>query len=145
MYQHILIPIDGSDLSQIGLTQGLALAQALRARATIMTVLESFHVPSSEGVRLAQVQKQFERQAHERAQQWLDAAAAKAEAAGVSCQTLLCDQGQPYVAIVEVAAQRECDLIAMCSHGRSGMAAMMLGSQTQKVLAKSKTPVLVYR
>ncbi|MBV7486087.1 universal stress protein [Bordetella sp. BOR01] len=145
MYQHILIPIDGSDLSQIGLTQGLALARALQARVTIMTVLEPFHIPSSEGVRLASVQQQFQRQARERAQGWLDAAAARAQQAGIPCDSHVHDEGQPYAAIVEYAAQAGCDLIAMCSHGRSGMAAMVLGSQTQKVLAKSKIPVLVYR
>ncbi|HYG42616.1 MAG TPA: universal stress protein [Bordetella sp.] len=145
MYQHILIPIDGSELSQIGLTQGLALARSLRARVTVMTVLEPFHVPASEGVRLASVQQQFQRQARERAQAWLDAAAARAHEAEVPCDSHLHDEGQPYAAIVEYAARAGCDLVAMCSHGRSGMAAMVMGSQTQKVLAKSKIPVLVYR
>lgn len=145
MYQHILIPIDGSDLSKIGLTQGLALAQALQARVTIMTVLEPYHVPASDGVRLAGVQQQYQRQARERAQNWLDAARARAQEAGVPCEIHLHDETQAYAAIVEHAAQAGCDLVAMCSHGRSGMAAMVLGSQTQKVLAKSKIPVLVYR
>jgi len=145
MYQHILLPIDGSELSHIGLTQGLALARALQARVTIMTVLEPVHIPSSEGVQLAGVQQQLQRGVRERAQGWLDAAAARAREAGVSCGTRLHDAGQPYAAIVECAEQLGCDLIAMCSHGRSGMAAMVLGSQTQKVLAKSRIPVLVYR
>jgi len=145
MYQHILLPIDGSELSQIALAQGLALARSLKARVTIMSVLEPYHIPSSEGVRLAAVQQQYVRQARERAQAWLDAAAVRAQEAGVSCDTHVHDEAQPYAAIVEYAAQAGCDLIAMCSHGRSGMAAMVLGSQTQKVLAKSKIPVLVYR
>lgn len=145
MYQHILLPIDGSELSQVGLTQGLALARALKARVTIMTALEPVHIPSTEGVRLPGVQQQLQRQARERAQGWLDAAAAKARDAGVACTTHMQDGNQPYAAIVECAEQIGCDLIAMCSHGRSGMAAMVLGSQTQKVLAKSQIPVLVYR
>ncbi|MBO9353782.1 universal stress protein [Bordetella petrii] len=145
MYQHILIPIDGSELSQIGLTHGLQLARALQARVTIMTVLEPVHLPASEGVRLASVQQQFRQQARERAQGWLDAGAERARQAGVECRTHVHEEGQPYAAIVDYAAQAGCDLVAMCSHGRSGMAAMVLGSQTQKVLAKSKIPVLVYR
>ena len=61
------------------------------------------------------------------------------------CETLRATDEDPYRAIINSAAERGCDLIAMASHGRRGMAAVVLGSQTQKVLAHSATPVLVYR
>lgn len=145
MYQHILLPIDGSELSQIGLARGIELAQALRAKVTVMTVIEPLHLSASEGVQLPGVHQQLRQQSRARAQAWLDAAADRARQAGVDCATHVHEESQPYVAIVDYAADAGCDLIAMCSHGRSGMAAMVLGSQTQKVLAKSKLPVLVYR
>ncbi|GAB1579268.1 universal stress protein [Bordetella petrii] len=145
MYQHILIPIDGSELSRLGLTNGLALAKALQARVTIMTAIEPINVLSGETVQFASVQQQYERQARERARQWLADAADQARQAGVACDTAIRENSQPYLSIIECAAQGGCDLITMSSHGRSGMAAVMVGSQTQKVLTKSKIPVLVYR
>ncbi|KRC76074.1 putative universal stress protein [compost metagenome] len=145
MYKHILIPIDGSSLANSGLEQGLALARKLDASVTVLTVYSPFQMPSIETVQLEGVRQVYEHQAKELASSYLSEAAGKASAAGVACTTELRESDSPYQIIVDVAMTKGCDLIAMSSHGRSGMAALLLGSQTQKVLAHSTLPVLVYR
>lgn len=150
MYQHILIPIDGSDLANTAIDKGLALAKALGARVTVLTVVEPYPHMAAEAVQLGGLRKEYEKQVHARASEWLEpagakAAGAKAAAAGVPCELLKRDADMAFRAIVETAAERGCDLIAMASHGRGGVAAVLLGSQTQKVLAHSQVPVLVYR
>ena len=64
---------------------------------------------------------------------------------GVPCETLFEVSDYPFEAIIRVAEQKGCDLIMMASHGRRGVGALLLGSETQKVLTHSKVPVLVYR
>lgn len=145
MYKHILIPIDGSSLSNAGLELGLGLARALGARVTVVTAYSTFHAPSMETVQLEGVRASYEKQASELARSYLADAEAKAKAAGVPCSTEMRESDTPYQVIIDIAMTQGCDLIAMSSHGRSGMAALLLGSQTQKVLAHSTLPVLVYR
>jgi len=88
---------------------------------------------------------EYQDQIRAQAERLLSAAASQAREAGVPCETLRATHEDPYQAIIDAARERHCDLIAMASHGRRGMAAVVLGSQTQKVLAHSTTPVLVYR
>ena len=145
MYKHILIPIDGSSLANTGLEQGLGLARALGASVTVVTAYGSFHMPSMETVQLEGVRKTYEHQAKELAGSYLAEATARAQALGVPCTTEMRESDTPYQVIIDIALTQGCDLIAMTSHGRSGMAALLLGSQTQKVLAHSTVPVLVYR
>lgn len=145
MYKHILIPIDGSDLSNVGLEAGLALAKALDAPVTVLTVSIPFHVLSMEAIQLESARLEYELQAKTRSGGWLIAAADKAKALGVRCTTQWRENEHPYRAIVDTAQEEGCDLITMSSHGRSGVTAALLGSETQKVLAHSKVPVLVYR
>lgn len=145
MYKHILIPIDGSNLANSGLEQGLALARALGASVTVATAYGSFHMPSMETVQLEGMRSIYEHQARELAGSYLAQAAARAQALGVPCATELRKSDAPYQMIIDIAMTQGCDLIAMSSHGRSGVGALLLGSQTQKVLAHSKVPVLVYR
>ena len=63
----------------------------------------------------------------------------------VACNVVMETSDQPYEVIIRVAEQKGCDLIMMASHGRRGVGALLLGSETQKVLTHSKIPVLVYR
>jgi nucleotide-binding universal stress UspA family protein len=79
------------------------------------------------------------------AEKYLHAAMETAAAAGVNCETMHVEHDQPYLAIIEAAAQRLCDLIVMASHGRRGISAILLGSETNKVLTHSTIPVLVVR
>ena len=71
--------------------------------------------------------------------------AAAAQSAGVPCETRHVEHEHVYQAIIETAASNGCDLILMASHGRRGVSAIVLGSETVKVLTHSKIPVLVYR
>jgi nucleotide-binding universal stress UspA family protein len=66
-------------------------------------------------------------------------------AAGVNCETVHVEHDHPYLAIIEMAAKKLCDLIVMASHGRRGISAIVLGSETSKVLTHSGIPVLVVR
>ena len=145
MYKHILIPTDGSPLSSEALVASLDLAKSLGAKATIVTVEEPFHVFAMGAAQVANSLSEYQDQIRAQAERLLSAAATQAREAGVPCETLRATHEDPYQAIIDTARERHCDLIAMASHGRRGMAAVVLGSQTQKVLAHSRIPVLVYR
>lgn len=145
MVKHMLIPVDGSALAYSGLEQGLEMARALGASVTVLTVYAPFQSISMESVLLHGVRSEYERHSKELAQSYLTEAAARAKTLGVPCTTEMRENHSPYQAIIDVAMTQGCDMIAMSSRGHGGMAAVLLGSQTQKVLAHSTLPVLVYR
>ncbi|AHV94779.1 universal stress protein [Bordetella holmesii] len=145
MYKHILIPTDGSDLAERAVKQGLALARKLDARVTLIQVIQPVRASAGESVQLRGTLEEYEREERVQAEQWLAKAAVRAADAGVPCEAVTAINVQPYEAIVATARDKGCDLIAIASHGRSGLSAMLLGSVTQKVLAHSDLPVLVYR
>ena len=142
MYRHILIPTDGSEPAEHGVTQGLALAKSLRAKVSVIFVVE----PLSEmrrGPPFLEALAQYAEQRKEEATSVLHRVANAAKEAGVSCKTIQVENGQPHQAIIAAAEERGCDLIVMSSHGRSGLAMLLIGSVTNKVLTHAKTPVLV--
>jgi nucleotide-binding universal stress UspA family protein len=146
MYRHILIPTDGSELAHRAVVHGLALAKLIGAKVTALTVEGSFSVyavPTSKDYQISGSFTAHIEHAKAHAGKILDGVAEEARAAGVICETLQIEQDQPYKAIIETAEQRNCDLIVMASHGRSGLAAIVLGSVTTKVLTHTKIPVLV--
>lgn len=145
MYKHILIPTDGSDLAERAVDQGLALARQLGAKVTLIRVIQPLHAPSGESVALRGTLQEYEREERAQAERWMAQAVHRAADSGVSCEPITAVNVQPYDAIVAAAREKGCDLIAIASHGRSGLSAMLLGSVTQKVLAHSDLPVLVYR
>lgn len=145
MYHHLLISTDGSPLSDHALDQGLALAASIGARVTILTVVEPFYVFSASPEHQGEGREQYERHARQAAGEILKAAREKAEALGVTAQVKLLGGEHPDQAIIDTAGELGCDLIAMASHGRRGVNALLLGSVTQKVLTYSKVPVLVLR
>jgi nucleotide-binding universal stress UspA family protein len=145
MFKHILIPTDGSELATAAVDRGIELAAALKAEVSFLTVIEPFYVLTANPVQLEATRGEYETQSAAHAEKVLADCAAKAKAAGVAASALTRRSEQPWAEIAETAATAGCDLIAMASHGRRGMAAVMLGSQTSKVLAQSKIPVLVYR
>ena len=145
MFKHVLIPIDGSALSMKAVESGVAFAKVTGAKITVLTVIEPSGVLGTDSKRVAATRKAYEQHARDIAERELKDAERKAKKQGVPCTTILQEQEQPYQAIVETAARKRCDLIAMASHGRSGVAALVLGSVTSKVLAYSRVPVLVYR
>jgi len=140
MYRHILIPTDGSELAQHGVTHGLALAKSLGAKASVIFVVEPFSEMSG---RFLEAVATYAELRKEQAKSVLDRAAKAAKEAGVSCEAIQVENGQPHQAIIAAAEDKGCDLIAMSSHGRSGLSMLLIGSVTNKVLAQAKTPVLV--
>ena len=140
MYQHILIPTDGSELAEHGVAHGLALAKFLGAKVSIIFVVEPF--PEITGRYLETLARYVELRKEQAASE-LDRAAKAAKDAGVPCETIQVENSQPHQGIIAAAEDKGCDLIVMSSHGRSGLSALLIGSVTNKVLTHAKTPVLV--
>ena len=147
MYRHILIPTDGSELAEHGVTNGLALAKSLGARVSAIVVEEPFdwHRFSDITALPPQELQKYIEQPKQHARSVLDRVAGEAKQAGVSCETIQAESAQPYQAIIAAAKDQGCYLIVMSSHGRSGLAGVLIGSVTHKVLTHTKTPVLVCR
>jgi nucleotide-binding universal stress UspA family protein len=145
MYKHILIPTDGSKLAETAVQHGIALAKAIGAKITALTVSEPFHIIAVNPEMLEDTPASYKKRTGEHAARILGAVASAAQAAGVACETVHVKEEHPYKAIIDTAKSQQCDLIVMASHGRRGMSAIVLGSETVKVLTHSSTPVLVYR
>jgi nucleotide-binding universal stress UspA family protein len=145
MHTHILIPTDGSDLSDEVIQYGTALAKAANAKVTGMTVLRPFHVFAAEPEMLEETAESYRTRMTTVATQRLAKVNEAAKAAGVSCEIVHVEHEHPYKAIIDTANAKACDLIVMASHGRRGISALLLGSETVKVLTHSTIPVLVYR
>ena len=145
MFQHILIPTDGSAHAKRAVEQGTALAKAVGARVTILTVVEPFHILSIDPKHVSEGRSSYERLAKAEATRILAEADKVAQKHGVAYATVQKEHEYPHQAILEAAAKGGCDLIAMGSHGRRGVVALILGSVTAKVMTHSPLPVLVYR
>ena len=145
MYKNILIPTDGSALSEMAIRQGVAFAKAVRAQVTALTISPSFHVFDVDPVMVTSTPAQYAKESAARAEKYLAVARVEAGIAGVPCETLHVTQDHVYQAIIDTAGAKGCDLIFMASHGRKGMSALVLGSETYKVLTHGKIPVLVCR
>ena len=147
MYKNLLVATDGSKLSDKAVVHALELAQALEASITAFYAAPDYPMPAyADGVIYEPVsKKEYAKLAAKDAQQILDAAAAKAKAARVECKTAFAIAAAPWEAILAAAKKNKCDAIVMASHGRRGMSALLLGSETQKVLTHSKLPVIVVR
>jgi nucleotide-binding universal stress UspA family protein len=144
MFKNILIPTDGSDLSMKAAEQGVLFAKETGAKITALTVTEPFILRF--GARQFEFAPfEYTKLVEAHAEEALGAVSAAAKAAGIPCETLRMEHGPVYQAIIDTASSRGCDLILMASHGRSGVSAVVLGSETVKVLTHSKIPVLVYR
>jgi nucleotide-binding universal stress UspA family protein len=147
MFKHILIPTDGSKLSEQAAKAGVALAQAVGARVTALfaappatpvvykNLLPAKYMAPDEHVQL------IERVAAK----YLGVIERAARTAGVRCEAIHTTSDFAADTILQTAVKRKCDLIVMGSHGQRGLKTLLLGSQTQKVLAHAKIPVLVYR
>ena len=145
MYKHVLIPTDGSELSSQAEAAGLTLAKALDARVTALTVTPPFQFIGSDPMMLVVSQPEYEKAQAARAEKTLERVKTTAAAIGVPVETERAVSLHPFEAIITTAKERGCDLIFMASHGRGGVAGLILGSVTTKVLTHSKIPVLVLR
>jgi nucleotide-binding universal stress UspA family protein len=147
MFKHILIPTDGSELSDLAVTKGSHFASEIGAKVTLFFAKPGFPVAYfGEGALIDPITpSQFAEMADQQAGKVLQAAVLVCAKAGVTCDTATETSDVPYEAIIEVAQKRGCDLIFMASHGRRGISGLLLGSETNKVLTHSQIPVLVYR
>ena len=144
MYRHILIATDGSELAGKAVTTGLALAKQLNAKVTAVTATEPWVALMTGEAGLAFPVDEYEKSAAESAARILDNVSATAKAQGVPCETVhvtdFAAEG-----IIATAKSMECDLIVVSSHGRRGLARVVLGSQAMRVLTLTSVPVLVCR
>jgi nucleotide-binding universal stress UspA family protein len=148
MYKRILVPIDGSALSSKAVRAAGGLARDMQAKVTALHVIPSYNPPVADESALAysMVTPQAYKKATEaQAQKVLDKARTALAREEVECDTAFVTGDRPWEAIIKAARARKCDLIVMASHGRQGFSALLLGSETHKVLTHSKTPVLVCR
>jgi nucleotide-binding universal stress UspA family protein len=145
MFKNILIATDGSELAWKAVEHGIALAKSLGAKVTVVTVTVPFHIFTLDPLVVEDTADQYRKRIHEHAAKLLGSIANAAKSAGVACDTVHLENEHPYRAIIDAANSHGCDLITMASHGRRGVSALLLGSETVKVLTHSKIPVLVHR
>jgi nucleotide-binding universal stress UspA family protein len=145
MFKHILLPTDGSELSMAATKKGIQLAKSINAKVTGFHVTPTFHVLTLNLKMLESTKEQFEKDCKAEAENYLALVAQAAADAGVPCDIDYVANDHPDEAIVKAAEEKGCDLIAMGSHGASGLRSVLIGSVTQKVLAKTQLPVLVFR
>ena len=144
MYTRILVPTDGSDITAKAVAAAVDLAKLCSASIVALCVKEPFPYSAISEMQPVPPQEFYdaqERIAAGRVKAVLDAAVA----AGVACEGNTVEALHPWEAILETAKQHRCDLVVMASHGRRGMAALLIGSETSRVLTHSPLPVLVIK
>ena len=144
MYQRILVPTDGSEITAKAVAAAVSLAKLSGASLVTLCVKEPFPYSAISEMQPVPPQEFYdaqERIAAGRVKAVLDAAAA----AGVACEGASVEALHPWEAILDTARQKGCDLVVMASHGRRGMAALLIGSETSRVLTHSTLPVLVVK
>jgi nucleotide-binding universal stress UspA family protein len=147
MFKKILLPTDGSQLSRKATKKGIEFAKSINAKVVgffspedYRAMMYSEYIPPS-----LMSQEEFEANARKAAEKHLAFVEKTAKEAGVPYEGYYVASLVPWEAIVEAAKKKRCDLIFMASHGRTGLGALVLGSQTTKVLTHTKIPVMVYR
>ena len=144
MFKRVLVPTDGSDITSKAIATAIGLAKSIGAQLYTISVKEPFPYSAISEMQPTPPQEFFD--AQERiATQRVQAVVELAKADGVACQAHTVEALHPWEAIIDHATSLECDLLVMASHGRRGVSALLLGSETQKVLTHSKVPVLVVR
>lgn len=151
MFRHLLVPTDGSDLSDGTICRAVSFAREAGATITFLHVLANLAMPPQASIYGdpvlldPAVVETFSQAERAYAASLLQRARAMAEEAGVHCDTVVGDHPVVYESIIEAANRHGCDLIFMASHGRRGLAGLLLGSETQRVLTHTDLPVLVFR
>ena len=144
MYKKILVPIDGSELSYQAVEGAAKFAKSMKAKVVVLTVIEPYSYTNLSEYRPESLD-QYDQRVKEQALDRLEQACDIFDKAGVKVTPCSKKSFSPSEAIMEVSEELGCDLIFMASHGRKGLAAVLLGSETQKVLTHSKLPVVVFR
>lgn len=148
MFKKILIPTDGSPLSAQAANKGVCFARQIGAEVVALYVTQPFAATVGfDGMAAAYAitDEDYDKTAHEQAQQYVKAVLDRAETAGVKATGKVVSNFNVADGLVQAATEEGCDLIFIGSHGRSGLSRLLLGSVTIKVLSLAKTAVLVYR
>jgi nucleotide-binding universal stress UspA family protein len=145
MFEHILLPTDGSPAAEAAVDAGIALARQAGAKVTALHVMPVLHMFTFEPDVTESIHELVRNERAKHAKSYLALVEQRAAAAGVTCQSMLVVSDHPYQAIIDAARTQHCDLIVLASHGRKGIKALLLGSETLKVLTHSAIPVLVFR
>ena len=144
MYQRILVPTDGSDISRKAVSHAIALARSVGARLYTVCVRDPFPYAAVSEIQAISPQEFLDAQ-EQIARMRVAAVGDECKAAGMTCEAHVVEAEHPWEAIIDQARQHGCDLIVMASHGRRGVSALLLGSETQKVLTHTTIPVLIVR
>lgn len=145
MFKTILVPTDGSPLSGKAIDAALTFAREAGSKIIGISVSEPHDAGNlSDGMSIADTKAAAEHR-HAIAQGYVDTVANAARSANIPCETLVAHSIHPYEEIINAANEYKCDVIFMASHGRKGLSALFVGSETQKVLSHSSIPVLVFR
>jgi len=146
MYKHILLPVDGSRLSEEAARTGIALARAVGARVTALHVVPRTSPPNLES--WAHSTPDFATRLDEtlvsRGARFVEEIRDAARLSGVACECQVSHERTPHEGILQSAREGQCDLIVMASHGRGGDGAEILDSETVKVVTLGEIPVLVH-
>jgi nucleotide-binding universal stress UspA family protein len=145
MFKTILVPTDGSPLSDKAINAAIEFARCNGSKIIGLSVAESYPFTSIYDDVVVAETNIYDEKMQERAQMLVQKIADLAQAANVPCETSIVQSFSPYEEIVKTAEKSRCDVIFMASHGRKGLNKLFLGSETQKVLAHSSIPVLVFR
>jgi nucleotide-binding universal stress UspA family protein len=148
MFKHILVPTDGSKLAAKGIKAGVRLAKQLGAKVSGVYVVQPYVPPvyGEAAIYYAGYSpKEYKQIAEKAAKKALAALEIEAQTAGVPSATRIVSDAPPWAGILKAARARKCDAIVMASHGRGSVGGLLLGSETQHVLAHSKIPVVVIR
>jgi nucleotide-binding universal stress UspA family protein len=145
MYKRILLPTDGTEFCERAIRHGIDLAKFLHATVVGVTVTQPLHSAVPRSLIPKNLAGIIHAETAKLAGEKLAAIDRLAQAAGVQVETVRQSNDHPWEAIVHTAKDKQCDLIVMASHGRRGVSALVLGSETQKVLTHSTIPVLVVR
>jgi len=148
MFKHILLPTDGSKLSDRAVQRGIEFADSISAKVTAVHVIPEFTMMADESFVLPSIgdlKRRYDKEAKVRAQKLLDKIGERAKAAGVKYEGVCVMGDVPYEHIIDTAKKKKCDIIMMASHGRRGISGLLLGSEAAKVLTHSKLPVLIVR
>jgi len=148
-FKHILVPTDGTPLSLKAAKEAAGLAKDLHATVTALYVTPPWTPPMADEsavlVDMGYSEKAYQEAQAKQAEHALSKVERTLADAKVKCEKVHANGNQPWESIIKTAKSRKCDLIVMASHGRRGLGALILGSETTKVLTHSKTPVLVCR
>jgi len=145
MFKCILVPTDGSPLSDKAVNAAMEFAKEQGAKVVALSVAEPYPFSPLSEVAFTDERRVYEEKAREVAEQHVQKVQAAANAMNVPCETVVTQSFSPFEEIINAANMHGCDVIFMASHGRKGLSKLFIGSETQKVLANSTIPVMVFR